>query len=262
MRKKLLFVALVLVIIVNVKTTAIAKEKDTTKNNHRVAGVSKLLYKPSSTASKVKTEVVYSKDITYIYDAPREDANMVGYYMFNNSIEVIPSVDGYYQVEHDDGHTAYIKASDTLKVACGYTEKPIFRNNYFKSFMGHKTFGAKSNQYRLQCVAQTDVNGLRTVNGRYCVALGTYYTSNIGQYFDLVLANGVTIPCVLGDVKADAHTDATNTYTRFNGCMSEFIVDRRWLNPVIKQSGNVSSLFETWDSPIVKVIVYDYDCLN
>jgi hypothetical protein len=44
--------------------------------------------------------------------------------------------------------------------------------------------------------------------------------------------------------------------------MSEFIVDRRWLNPIIEQSGNVSCLFETWDSHIVKVIVYDYDCLD
>jgi hypothetical protein len=111
-------------------------------------------------------------------------------------------------------------------------------------------------------MAQNDMKGLRTVNGRYCVALGTYFTDQIGQYFDIVLSNGVVIHCVLGDIKANIHTDTSNVYTLSNGCLSEFIVDENALDKKAKDMGDVSYAYELWDSSIEEIIIYDYNCLN
>lgn len=263
MQRKLKLVVLAMgsAILLNSNLTVKATEHNSYK---ATAGVSDYLCRLSSTASiEEKTEVVYSNDITYIYDSLGSEANIIGYYLFNNPIEIKPSNDNnYYEVEHDDGRTAYIKASDTLETEHTSVINHVFRNNYFKSFMGYNTFGRKSNQYRLQRMAITDNMGMRTVNGRYCVALGTAYANDVGRYFDIVLQNGVTIPCVLGDVKADIHTDKNNTYTVANGCMSEFIVDVSRLNSKAKQSGNISKLYDTWDSGIAQIIVYDYNCLK
>lgn len=130
-------------------------------------------------------------------------------------------------------------------------------NSGFKSFMSYKTItNEDSKQYRMQHTeAYTGNYGIRQVNGRYCVAIGSYYTSQIGQSFDLYLENGEVIPCILGDQKADAHTDSQNIITTANGCMSEFIVDYNNLNPKAKQMGDISYC-DNWNSPIEKIRIY------
>ncbi len=130
-----------------------------------------------------------------------------------------------------------------------------------KSWMGYNLFGSGTDQYKLQQLAETDRNGLRKVEGRYCVAIGSHFGTAIGQKFDLILENNVVIPCVMGDQKADCHTDSANIFTQ-NGCCSEFIVDSAGLNPDAMQSGDVSSINEKWDSPVVTVVVYDENVLT
>ena len=85
-----------------------------------------------------------------------------------------------------------------------------------------------SDQYKLlySDYCKTDPNtGIRMYGGRYCIALGSYYTTQIGQKVDVVLENGNIIPCVLGDCKADIHTNATHQYNWGTGNVVEFIVD-------------------------------------
>ncbi|MBR4315031.1 MAG: hypothetical protein IKP66_09000, partial [Lachnospiraceae bacterium] len=61
--------------------------------------------------------------------------------------------------------------------------------------------------------------------GRYCIAVGSFYTTQIGQKIDLVLTNGTVIKCILGDCKSDEHTDETHRYHAIDGSVAEFIVD-------------------------------------
>ena len=95
------------------------------------------------------------------------------------------------------------------------------------------------------------------VNGRYCIAVGSHFTTEIGQYIDLILANGTVIPCVLGDQKSDRHTDDANIVTLANGCASEFIVDVDSLDYMAKICGNISYCKDEWQPPVVQVKVYD-----
>ena len=133
------------------------------------------------------------------------------------------------------------------------------QNRGFKSYMDYRSItSTSSKQYKLQKLYAVNGDyGIRTVNGRYCIALGSHFTSNIGQYIDLVLANGTIIPCILADQKADIHTDKNNIVTLHNGCVSEFIVDTQCLDELAKKMGNISYCKNEWKSTVNKVIVYD-----
>lgn len=127
---------------------------------------------------------------------------------------------------------------------------------------GKSIFHSASKQYKLQQMCYTGAYGIRQYDGRFCVALGSYFGCDIGQYFDLVLANGTVIPCVMADQKADKHTDANNIVTVHSGCMSEFICDRAVLNSNARRDGNISSCTKEWDSKVVQVIRYDKGVWN
>ena len=132
-------------------------------------------------------------------------------------------------------------------------------NSGFKSFMDYRTItNIESQQYKLQQhYAYTGEYGIRMADGRYIVAIGTYFTPNVGQYFDIILENYTVIPCILGDQKADVDTDSNNIITKHNGCMSEFIVDSDMLNDDVKFYGDMSYCSKDWNSPIKTIKVYN-----
>jgi hypothetical protein len=127
----------------------------------------------------------------------------------------------------------------------------------FKSYMSYKCFSSSSAQNKLQQSAVTESGtGLRMVDGRYTIAVGYGVSSKIGQYVDLVLENGTVIPCIVGDFKAKADTDASNIFSRCN-CCSEFIVDMSTLDGTVRRMGDVSYMHSNWKSPVDKIIVYN-----
>ena len=123
--------------------------------------------------------------------------------------------------------------------------------------MSYKAITLKtSKQYKLQQIAYTGTHGIRQVNGRYCVALGSAYTKTIGTYVDIILENGEVIPCILADQKQDRHTDSTNRVC-FDGSLVEFVVDTDYIiNRVIK-SGDFSVVCEEWQPMVEEVVVYE-----
>ena len=102
-------------------------------------------------------------------------------------------------------------------------------NSLNKTYMAYTAVTSKnSNQYKLlySDAAYTDpVSGLRMVDGRYCIATGTFYASQIGTKINLVMANGNVVECILGDVKSDEYTDPTHRYQKWDGSVVEMIVD-------------------------------------
>lgn len=120
-----------------------------------------------------------------------------------------------------------------------------------------------SKQYRIQQrYAYTDEEtGIRVVDGKYCIGLGSYFTHNIGQYVDLVLANGEVIPCVIGDAKNNLHTNENNSIG-LDGSVAEFIVDKDYLDRHVKSSGNISNVKPEWNSEVIGVRLYDKSLLH
>lgn len=142
--------------------------------------------------------------------------------------------------------------------APSYKDFDAPNNSGFKSYMSYKCITSKSSpQYKLQNErAYTGEYGIRQVDGRFCVALGSYFTTEIGTYFDLILENGTVIPCILADQKADKDTDSQNIITNHNGCLSEFVVDLSVLHSMSKRMGDVSYCNDSWNSPVKIIRVY------
>lgn len=67
--------------------------------------------------------------------------------------------------------------------------------------------------YRLQQAAWTDNQGLRRFNNDYIVALGSYYSTCIGDRFKVTLDSGRNFTVILGDGKWDEDCDKLCMYT-------------------------------------------------
>lgn len=207
-----------------------------------------------------------------IVNEPLESGKVLDSIPFNTEVEYVMYDSKWAKVEYK-GETGYVQLSNisnenegytsydqyVLDNVIGYTSYDVPNTSGFKSFMDYRAITDKSSaQYRLQNeYAETGDYGIRMVNGRYCIAVGSYFTDDIGQYIDLILENGTVIPCVLSDQKANAHTDSNNIVTVHSGCASEFVVDTPRLNNEAKIRGDMSYSTDNWNSRVVMIKVYN-----
>lgn len=116
----------------------------------------------------------------------------------------------------------------------------------FKAYMDYRTItNTESAQYKLQQDCWTDENGLRRQTDDYVVAMGTYYSNTIGDRFEITLDNGNNFTVIIGDIKADKHTDSKNMYYPMGdgkGNVIEFIVDAKKLDKTAKNWGDISAI--------------------
>lgn len=136
----------------------------------------------------------------------------------------------------------------------------------FKSFMDYrKITSVNSKQYKLQYglspfatpKAQTDPNtGVRTIDGDYCIAIGSGWGYEIGTKVLVTLKSGKTFNAIVADAKSNIHTELDNKTCKSNGSVIEFIVDQNKLPLFVygsdKASGTLSSL-EMFNGGIVSI---------
>lgn len=185
-----------------------------------------------------------------IYAEPNESGAVVGKIFYRDSVICSEFTEDWLSVEE-----GYIKVQDIT------FSEPIYRsvfipkqNRDFKSYMDYRTITSWL-QKDLQDIAETGTYGCRMVEDRYCVAVGTACDVIVGDYIDLVLENGTIIPAIVGDIKADIHTQDNNLVTAANGCCSEFIVDMDSMDSYVKRTGSVSNNCDEWKSPVVEIRV-------
>ncbi len=123
----------------------------------------------------------------------------------------------------------------------------------FKACMDYRTLTARSSdQYQLQHspYVWTDAYGLRRYNDDYIVAMGTYYTPRCGARFRVTFDTGNVITVLVGDIKADIHTDSLNQYSAvrnpdgslYSANVLEFIADTTLLPKNVWIMGSVDVL--------------------
>jgi hypothetical protein len=118
----------------------------------------------------------------------------------------------------------------------------LSKDSGFRSWMPYTAITQTSSlQYKVVRLATPDSNGLLKIDDKVVVALGTGWSLNVGDTAKVVTEFG-EFDIVVGDIKADCHTDSANKVTLHNGCVVEFIVDQSTLDSQIKVSGNVASL--------------------
>lgn len=196
-----------------------------------------------------------------IYIAPSEDAEIFGYIQWNDIVYYGKYNDNFVIVNVEDGEHAWVKKSDVIDSPYGSTKLSVSGDKR-KSYMDYTCITARgSMQYKLQAYAYTEINGVRAVNGRYCIALGKYYTHQVGQYVDIVLSNGVVIPCIVGDCKKNQDT-VNNNSVGADGSVAEFVVQTSSLSKSTRNHGDVSYASEGWLSNASEIIIYDYNFLS
>lgn len=122
-------------------------------------------------------------------------------------------------------------------------------------------------QWRLQQIAKTDERGLRIVkdpNGewRYCVALPVYWaggsSDDIGRCVDIIMANGATLKCVLGDTKRVwKSVNGEGKYGVGHNELIEVQCDLSKMNPIVPQMGDASYIGPEWEGDVAEVIALD-----
>lgn len=142
-----------------------------------------------------------------------------------------------------------------------YIDMDVPENKPFKSYMDAKLItSTNSAQYKLKSEYELDDSGIYMIDGRYACAIGSYYTTEIGTKFDVVMESGEVIPCILADCKADEHTDNLGQYTISNDSIVEFIVHSPTLIPNISNcwgnTGDVSTLGGIFEGEISYIRMY------
>lgn len=130
----------------------------------------------------------------------------------------------------------------------------------FKTYMDYRAITDTSSiQYELQQQAYTDTQGIRRIGDDVCVALGTAYADSCGERFKIKLDTGNSFTAIVGDIKADCHTDSTNRYVELwdgHGDIVEFIVDTPKLDKKIRVMGSVGE-YESYSGNVTAIIPLD-----
>lgn len=134
-------------------------------------------------------------------------------------------------------------------------------NTSMKSYMDYRTITDKtSEQYKLQHNENiyTDNEGFRKIGDNFIIAVGTYFGCNVGQEVTVKLSSGATFKAIVGDIKADIHTDSENIQHNVDGSVVEFLVDSKKLDKIIKAMGDCSySETNDFKGDIVSITVYE-----
>lgn len=132
------------------------------------------------------------------------------------------------------------------------------KDSTFKSYMNYKKITNKSTkQYEMQQNAETNELGLRTYNGMYMIALGTYYTQECGEVFNITFDTDKTIKCIVGDFKDNKDTNVTNQYVQMENNkinIIEFIVDTDKLCDTTKERGDISFVDDIFKGNIESIV--------
>jgi hypothetical protein len=242
---------------------------------HLYAGISKELYEMNeegNTGNEEHNQGVQwlvgriNANILNVRKYTSIESDVIGKLYFNEKVSYKQYDDEWSIIQINNG-IGYIK---TNFISDDFADFKIYNAPYTsgkKTYMPYKVgnssiFSKNSNQYKLQQLCYTGTYGIRMYNNRYCVALGSAFDLEVGQYFDLVLENNTIIPCIMADQKASKHTDASNIITVASGCMSEFIVDIDVLVADARIMGDVSYCCDEWQSRVVQVVTYKKNILK
>lgn len=119
--------------------------------------------------------------------------------------------------------------------------------------------------YRLQQVAWTDEYGMRRYNNDYLVALGSYYSTDIGDRFEVTLDTGKTFTVMMADGKWDIDCDENNMYTptidyngEYAGNLLEFIMDKYSVSSEMYGYGSLD-YYDAFKGSVIKMVYLGRD---
>ena len=139
-----------------------------------------------------------------------------------------------------------------------WVEMDVPSGNSFKSYMDYRKVTDKTSpQYSFLQTCEDSACGIMLSEGRYVIAVGSYYTTEIGTRIDLVMANGEIVECITGDCKDDGDTDILNRQHNSDGSVVECVVNTDILSDYVKFTrGDCSYADSRLEGEILAIRVY------
>lgn len=166
--------------------------------------------------------------------------------------------------EYYDNCVNHVKITEKIDLDKEYTEqdqaKTVFDvpngKTNFCAYMDYRTItDPTSEQYKFQQICWTDSQGIRRQGDDVCIALGSYYGTQIGSRYIITTDEGNEFTAVLADCKADCHTDSLHQYRPVSygyKNVVEFVVDTEVLDYDIAASGNIGN-YNNYSGNITKI---------
>lgn len=194
---------------------------------------------------------------------PNTDSKILDILRYNEKIKYLDYGKEWVKVKYKKKF-AYVNKKYISKKKMKYVDYSVPSYEGFKSWMDYRKIKMNGSEQKIlqDDYAYTGRYGIRQVNNRYCVAVGSYFTTDVGRYFDLILENNEVIPCILADRKDDGDTDVDNIFTKKNGCATEFVIDEDSLNRPAREDGNISACTDKWNSPVKTIRIYSKNIFN
>lgn len=189
----------------------------------------------------------------YEYDKQQEETNRIVKELQRKTAELEDTYMTPYHFEPDIS----VEENDTPVVGSpiGDTKSVPDQNGFFSYMDADCITSVGTDQYEMKSKYRLDSSGIWTYDGRWCIAVGSYYTTQVGQYIDIVLKNGTTITGILADCKSDKDTDSTRRQNA-NGSIVEFVVNESSLSSEVKRNGSCAYAYPQWQSEVDHIDIY------
>ena len=204
---------------------------------------------------------MYSKGTVNVRAKPNTKSKIVGIKNWNEPVRVIKKVGKWYQTLYKS-KKRYISTKHVTAKRKRYRQYASPSSNSFKSCLPATaiTDSSKLPHGRLKKKYRLDYKtGVYMVEDRYCVALGSYYTTKIGTKIDLVLSHKGrkhVLKCILADQKDDDDT-INNHRVHRDGSVAEFVVNSNVMPRKARYvHGDVSYAGKQFKGKIVAIRVY------
>lgn len=203
----------------------------------------------------------YAKTTINIRDKPNIKSKIIGQIYWNEKIKILKKVNKEWYLTSYKKKKGYICSKYLRKSKKEYKVYLPPSQNTFKSYedadcitdSNNLAQGRLKKKYHLDCRS-----GIWMVGNRYCIAVGSYYTKQIGAKIDLVLShNGRkhVLKCIAADSKADK--DTVNQHRiHSDGSIVEFVVSTSSLPLMARQMGDVSYAGDKFKGRIEQIRVY------
>lgn len=208
-----------------------------------------------------KAKYKYAKTTVNIRDKPSKKGNIIGQIYWNDKIKILKRINkNWYLISYKKkkryAYSKYLRknkskykaySSPSTKTFKSYEDADCITNNRALAQ------GRLKKKYHLDCQS-----GVWMVGDRYCIAIGSYYTKNIGVKIDLVLShNGRKhiLKCITADSKADKDTVNQHRIHK-DGSVAEFVVSTSHLSQKVRQMGDVSHAGNKFMGKIKQIRVY------
>ncbi len=215
------------------------------------------------TEIKGKGSCKYANTTINIRAKPNINSKIIGKIYWNDRVKIHKAENKKWAVINYKGKKRYLCKRYLQNRKHKYKSYSSPSSKTFKSFEDSKCITNNKNipQGKLKSEYHLDHHsGVWMVGNRYCIAVGSYYTKEIGVKIDLVLSSAMgrkhILKCIAADSKSDNDTTNNHRVHKKDGSVVEFIVKTKYLPTKAKTMGDISYCGQKFKGKIKEIRVY------